>query len=61
MVYKLTKVYTNDTWHNLFKSIFLLHNKIQTPLTLANNMFNKIFPLHTKMQNYLLKYPNVLR
>ena len=57
---QLTKAYTNGSWHNMLKDFFLLHNKFQTPLTLANNMVNNIFPLYTKTQNYHLKYPNVL-
>jgi hypothetical protein len=56
---KLTKVYTNDTWISMLKSIFLLHTKMGTQALVIIKL-NSIFPLHAKLQDSHLKYPNVL-
>ena len=55
MVYKLTKVYTNDTWKPSSYKPKYKH------MTLDISILKNAFPLHTNMQNYHRKHPNVLR
>ena len=59
MVYKLSKVYTNNTWHEYDQeySFYILKCK---HMAHATSLLNNIFLLHTQTQNYHLKYPNVL-
>jgi hypothetical protein len=57
MVYKLTKVYTNDTGHEYAQVRLPLTYQKCKHMTLFISMFNNIFLLHTKTQNHHLKYP----
>ena len=56
MDYKLTKVYTNDIWHEYVWEISccILNRKHITPVI---SMLNNFFPLHTRMKIIMSSYP----
>ena len=61
-VYKLPKVYTNDTWHLSTCSRTPASCKVNCKhMTLAISMLNNVLPLYTKTQNWHFKHPIVLR
>ena len=56
MVYKLTKMYTNDTWQKYAQEYIPLACKVKCKdMTLAICTLQKISPLHIKIQDYHLK------